>query len=280
MSDKKICGVLGKPLGMSLSPIMHNTAFSKLDLEYEYKVFEVPPETLAHTLKNLRESNFRGLNVTHPYKITIMEHLDEVHEMAHEIGAVNTIVNEQGSLIGYNTDSYGAIKALGDHRAHLEGSGTKVLILGAGGAARAVSIPLARMGCEITIANRTFQRAQDLTNILMGYKEAKPVRWDEVASVIDKVDILINATPVGMKGGPEGSPVLDDLISPGLTVFDMVYNPMKTPLLLSASIVGAKIIYGYEMLVYQGAAAFELWTGVGAPFSVMKETVLKNLNTS
>jgi shikimate dehydrogenase len=277
MSGKKICGILGKPLDMSLSPLMHNTAFSKLDLDYEYRVYEVSEDMLKETLNSLRESDFRGINVTHPYKITIMEHLDEVHEMAHEIGAVNTIVNEQGTLIGYNTDSYGAIKALEGNGIRLEDSHKKVLILGAGGAARAASVPLARMGCEIVIANRTFERAEDLANILMGYKDAKPIRWEEIGSVIGNVDILINATPVGMKGGPKGTPVSEDLISSDITIFDMVYNPMNTQLMNLAISAGARTVYGYEMLIHQGAAAFELWTGIGAPFSMMKDTVLGEL---
>ncbi|UCE73825.1 MAG: shikimate dehydrogenase [Methanomassiliicoccales archaeon] len=275
---KKICGIIGFPLGHTLSPAMHNAAFSKLKLDYEYLTYEVSEDGLGHLLDSLKDKNFRGLSVTHPYKIKIMDYLDEIHELAHEIGAVNTIVYEQKELIGYNTDSFGAIKTLRSHGIQLDSSRKRILILGAGGAARAAAIPLAKMGNDIIVANRTYQRGEELTSILQKYSEAKALKIQEIPGVIDKIDIIINATCVGMKGGPKGIPLPEELLSKDKIVFDMVYSPKNTPLVLAATRKGAIVIPGYEMLVSQGALAFELWTGIGAPVSVMLDIVMKELD--
>jgi shikimate dehydrogenase len=277
IGEKTICGIIGRPLGHTLSPIMHNAAFKELGLDYVYLTFEIHEEELGKTLNILKEKNFRGLSVTHPFKIKVMEYLDVMDEMAEEIGAVNTIVNNEGKLVGYNTDSFGALEAMIRNHVDIEKGGKKILILGAGGAARALTVPLVKMGNEVIIVNRTHQRGEELAMMLKKLGEAEAKKMDEIGNVVDDVEILINCTPVGMKGGPESSPLPTQLIRNDIIVFDMVYSPKDTPLLLAAKEVGAKVIYGYEMFIHQGAKAFELWTGENAPVEVMRKIVLGEL---
>lgn len=277
--DKKICGVIGNPLGQSLSPMMHNAGFKELGLNYVYVPFEIPENALANTLIMLKAKGFRGLNITHPFKIKIIDYLDKLDEIAEEIGAVNTIVNNGGTLTGYNTDTYGAMEALSRNGVTIETSGGKILILGAGGAARAVAVPIAKAGKNIIIANRTLKHAEELVDKLNSYTAScsEAISIGEVETVIDTVDIIINCTPVGMKCGPKGIPIPTGLIRNDLIIFDIVYSPRDTPLISAAQNLGAKVIYGYEMLIYQGIKAFELWTGQSAPGDVMKNVVVNEL---
>ncbi len=277
IGDKTICGIIGNPLGHTLSPIMHNSAFKELGVNYVYLTFEIHEEELGKTLNILKEKSFRGLSVTHPFKIKVMNYLDDIDEEAKEIGAVNTIVNDVGNLKGYNTDSFGALEALIRNGVNIEKSGKKFLILGAGGAARALTVPLVKMGNEVIIINRTYQRGGELAQMLKKFGKAEALKMDEIGNVIDDVDVLINCTPIGMKGGPEGSSLPTQLIRKDIIVFDMVYSPKDTSLLKAAKEVGAKVIYGYDMFIYQGAKAFELWTGKSAPKEVMRKIVLGEL---
>ncbi len=278
-SKTTICGIIGKPLGHSLSPAMHNAAFAKLGLDFIYLALEIEKNELKDTLKELVKRDFRGLNVTLPYKIAIMDFLDEIDDIACEIGAVNTLVNRNGTLKGYNTDSIGAMEALKRAGVELENSSNKILILGAGGAARAVATPLAKMGSELIIANRTHQKGEELAGMLSKFANSKAIGFNEIGDVVDEVNILINCTSAGMKGGLKDSPFPTHLLRSDLVVFDIVYSPKDTPLLLAAKKAGAKIIYGYEMFIYQGAAAFELWTGHHAPEEVMREVVINELKS-
>lgn len=275
---KRICGIIGNPLDHSLSPIMHNTAFSVLKLPYKYHVFEIKENQLVPTLDTLKFKDFRGVNITHPFKQKILDYLDFVDKNAHAIGSVNTIVNNNGRLTGHNTDSQGALMALKQSGVDLIDSKKKILILGAGGAARSCAIPLVKMKCEIIISNRTKSRGEELVRILKGIGSADFVEHDKIQDIMENVDILINCTPLGMKGGQMGIPISEDLITSKIVVFDMVYNPKNTPLLLAAKKKGAKIVYGHEMFVSQGAASFELWTKEKAPLDVMKKIVLKELS--
>jgi shikimate dehydrogenase len=279
---KRICGIVGNPLDHSLSPLMHNTAFSELKLPFKYHVFEIKENQLIPTLDTLKFKDFRGVNITHPFKQKVIEYLDFIDENARAIGSVNTIVNNSGRLTGYNTDSQGALMALKQSEIELIDGKKKILVLGAGGAARSCAVPLVKMKNEIFISNRTKSRGEDLVNVLNGLGSANYIEPDKISEIIDDIDILINATPVGMKGGSMGMPIPEDLIKSHLVVFDMVYNPKDTPLLIVAKKKGAKIIYGHEMFVSQGAAAFEIWTRKKAPLEVMKMVVLENLsqNTS
>lgn len=276
--DKKICGIIGNPLKHTLSPIMHNTAFSELKLDYVYLAFEIFEEELSNTLNFLKEKGVRGLSVTHPFKIKVMEYLDEVDEKAMEIGAVNTIVNEDSKLIGYNTDSPAAIEAIKRNNIDLDHA-MDILILGAGGAARSIALPLAKMGKDLIIANRTFERAVELAMKFKSQGNIKVNILDDIGEIIENVDMLVNCTPVGMKEGPQGSPISPELLRKDMIVFDMVYSPKNTELISAAKEKGAKVIYGYEMFLYQGIMAFEKWTGEKAPVDVMKKVVLDRLDS-
>lgn len=278
-NNKRICGIVGDPLKHSLSPVMHNAAFSELNLGFKYHVFEIKEDQLTQTLDTLKFKNFRGLNVTHPFKLKIIEYLDFIEEGAKSVGCVNTIVNNSGRLSGYNTDSEGAISALTQSGVDLNAK-NNILILGAGGAARSVSQPLAKMKNQIYIANRSHTRSMELCKELEQFSEAKAVKIQEIPDVISDMNILINCTPLGMLGGPKGSFISHDLIDSHLTVFDMVYNPKLTPLLEAAKKKSARIIYGHEMFVLQGALAFVLWTKKKAPLDIMRRTVLERLKDS
>jgi shikimate dehydrogenase len=276
--EKKICGIIGNPLFHSLSPKMHNAAFSHLNLDYEYHSFEVSSDELVPTLDSLKLKNFRGLNVTHPYKIRILEHVDVLDESARSIGSVNTIIHEAGKLIGHNTDSQGAIGALKEGHPNIENNRYDILILGAGGAARAVAYPLVKMENNVFVSNRTFEKAEDLARNLEHQGNCSAIELKDLPKIMERMDIIINSTPLGMKGGPLGTIIQKDLITTNMTVFDMVYNPKNTPLLIAAKEQGARIIYGFEMFVRQGALAFELWTQKKAPLSLMRDEVIKALD--
>ena len=276
-----ICGILGKPLDHTLSPVMHNAGFTASGLNFRYIQLEVSEEQLSDTIENLKERHFRGLNITIPYKSKVMQYLDSIDDLASKIGAVNTIVNNDGVLTGYNTDVDGAIEALKPTGIDVDDNSKKVLILGAGGSARAVCFGLARLGLSLVITNRTNEGAEQLAKELKRNTEASAVLLDEINEIIDEINIIINCTPVGMKGMNNynnSSPISSELLRKNMIVFDIVYNPMETSLLRDAKEVGAKIIYGYEMLVRQGARSFELWTGKPAPMDVMREAVLRELN--
>ena len=279
VTKSTICGVIGNPLTHTLSPIMHNTAFKELGLDFEYQKFDVPEDQFISTLDDLKTKSFRGLSVTMPYKTKIIQYLDKLDNLASEIGAVNTVVNDDGLLTGYNTDAYGAIEALLRNGMDVKSKRYKILIVGAGGAARAIAFPLARLGHEIIIANRTFmngvQLAMELSNITM----ATVLNLENVKDIIGNVRTIINCTPVGMKGSPEESPIPIELIKENMVIFDIVYSPKETFLIKEAKNIGAKIIYGYEMFVHQGVKAFELWTGENAPVEVMQKVVLENLES-
>jgi shikimate dehydrogenase len=206
-----------------------------------------------------------------------MKYLDHLDDLAQSIGAVNTVVNDDGKLLGYNTDAYGAFEALKNAGIDVSRNKTKVLILGAGGAASAVAVPLAKAGNKITIANRTFETGERLAEELNKFSQTTAIGLDDIPNMISDVKILINCTPVGMKGYLEDSPIPANLLRDDLIVFDIVYSPMDTPLLTAAKKIGAKIIYGYEMLILQGVKAFELWTGITAPIELMRRVVLEEL---
>ena len=282
----KLCGLIGKPLGHTLSPLMHNAAFNALKLDYKYLELEIDVEELGDTIKNLKDQCYRGLNVTIPYKCQVMEYLDEIDDLARKIGAVNTIVNNDGVLIGYNTDAYGAMAAL---KSNIEAENflkmvnvkCKVLILGAGGAARAVSFALAQQGMEILIVNRTFEKGNALAKELRKLTSSEALLIEDLNQYANEISIMINCSPIGMEGDLENCSIdiPDGIIRNGLVVFDIVYKPKNTPLLKKAKQKGAQIIYGYEMLVHQGARSFELWTGIEAPLEVMRKVVIENLDT-
>ncbi|UCE97404.1 MAG: shikimate dehydrogenase [Dehalococcoidia bacterium] len=277
----RICGLIGDPVVHSVSPVMHNASFKKLGLDYIYLPFKVETHNLYGAIAGVKTLGIRGFNVTIPHKVAVIPLLDELESLAMKIGAVNTIVNDEGCFKGYNTDADGFLKALLEK--DIQPKGKKAIVLGAGGASRAISFILAEKGAEIVILNRKLELnwALELANkiSLFSKTEARAMELtdDNLSLALDAADILVNATSVGMSPNIDRSLVPKNLLKPGLVVFDAVYNPLKTRLLSDAELAGAKTISGIEMLVWQGALAFELWTGFRAPLDVMKKEAIKLL---
>lgn len=280
--NTKICGLIGDPIGHSVSPAMHNAAFSNLGLDYIYLPFRVDAKNLPGAIDGLKAFNIRGLNVTIPHKVAVIPLLDELEPLAEKIGAVNTIVNNKGHLKGYNTDAGGFLKTLLERG--IDPKGKKVVVLGAGGASRAISFTLAESGAEIVILNRKLEMdwavelASSISRFSLIKASALELSDDNIASALKAADILVNATSVGMSPNVNRSPVSASLLNSELIVFDVVYNPLKTRLLAEAEAAGAETISGIEMLIRQGALAFELWTGTKAPIYIMKAEAIKALN--
>jgi shikimate dehydrogenase len=270
----KVVGLIGYPLRHSVSPAFQQAAFDYLALPVRYVAWETPPEAVADVLARARRPDCLGLNVTIPHKETVLKFLDAVDERARQIGAVNTIVNRGGRLTGYNTDADGFLRALRE-RGQYEPSGKRVVLLGAGGAARAVALGLAWAGvARLAIFNRTVERATSLAAAVRSLApdvQVEGLPWQKVLlrDRLGGADLLVNTTPIGMKHGPAGSPVPGTLIPAGAMVYDLVYNPAETQLLRDASRAGARTLGGLPMLVYQGAAAFEIWTGQRPPIGLM-----------
>ena len=266
--------LIGYPLGHSISPSFQQAALDHLALPAEYTTMPVPPERLALALEGLRGAEFLGANVTIPHKEAALLHLDEIDPWAASIGAVNTIVKDGPNLVGYNTDAYGFMTSLKE-KAAFDPKGASALLLGAGGAARAAAFALAHDGvASLTIANRTLARAQSLAGEVaegVGTVSAVAMADPALTATVHNADLIVNATSIGMKHSPEegASPIEAALIRPGSLVYDMVYTPADTPLLAAAKKAGASTLGGLWMLVLQGAAAFELWTGKSPPVDAM-----------
>jgi shikimate dehydrogenase len=282
---KKIVGLIGFPLGHSVSPAMQNAAFKLLGLNFEYLPFEVAPDDLAEALNGLRAMHFAGFNVTIPHKETIIPLLDEVTDLSRVIGAVNTVVNQEGKLVGYNTDGAGFMESLKED-AKYDPKGERVVVLGAGGASRAVSVMLAENGAQsITLADIKEEKARQLSEYIRSYfgidcSFASPESKD-LQRAIDKAHILINTTPIGMHPNIDQSPLSEKLrLRSKLLVYDLVYNPSQTKLLKQAKEEGCRTCSGLGMLVRQGALGFTLWTGEEAPLEAMHKAAKKALKLS
>lgn len=277
----RICGIIGDPIEHTMSPVMHNAAFNQLGIDYLYVPFRVRKEELGKAVEGMRALNIRGLNVTIPHKVAVIPFLDELDPLAEKINAVNTIANDEGILTGYNTDATGFLQALLDRE--VEPEGKNMVILGAGGASRAISFILAERGAHLIILNRLLELdwaeelASRISQIFTKEVEALELTDENLVKVLEKADILVNATSVGMSPNVDEIPVPANLLKPSLIVFDIVYNPIKTRLLREAEAAGAETISGLDMLVWQGALAFEKWTGLKAPVELMKKEAIKVL---
>jgi shikimate dehydrogenase len=279
-SDTVFYGVLGDPIRHSRSPLMLGTAFEAAGINAVYGAFHVLPDRLKGAIDGIRSLGFRGVNVTIPHKVQVMEYLDEIDGTARAAGAVNTIVNRDGLLIGYNTDGIGYVRSLKEETgAKLEGA--RILLLGAGGAARGVALALAGERPErLWIANRTREKADALAEELSRLTDTHSIAMDGIDHIIGKVDIIINTTSIGMHPQTEHTPIAPHLIREGTVVSDLIYNPLITKLLKEAEPRGAIIHSGLGMFVYQGAYAFEYWTGKTAPIDAMRDAVLASLLAS
>ena len=272
-------GIIGHPIGHSISPVFQQAALDDLKIDAEYRAYEVSPSDVGGFVDSLRSESVLGINVTVPHKEAVMAHLDEIDDWAVEAGAVNTIVNRNGRLAGYNTDGYGFLRALRESGG-LDPAGKKALILGAGGSARGVVQALLRADiASLAIANRTLARAQSLADMARSrgvQAEAMPLESDRLGDAARSAELIVNCTSLGMTHGPDetASPLRVDRILPTALVYDLVYNPALTPLLNEAEQAGATTLGGITMLVYQGAASFEIWLKRPAPVEVMMDAAM------
>jgi shikimate dehydrogenase len=268
-------GVFGDPVGHSKSPLMLNRAFREAGINGAYGAFHIRPGTLQAAVEGIRALGFRGVNVTIPHKVEVMKYLERIDESAQAIGAVNTIVNDNGVLTGYNTDGIGYVRSLKEETG-VSLAGKKVLLLGAGGAARGIVYALAKEGvAKIVIANRTKERALELARDMVTHVATEGIEIGEIGAFMDRTQLVINTTAAGMHPNVNELPMdLDpSLLHRELTVSDLVYNPRITALLKHAAETGAQIHSGLGMFVYQGAYAFEYWTGRPAPVGAMRAAV-------
>ncbi len=275
----RVCGIVGDPVEHSMSPVMQNAAFTHAGLDFVYVPFRLPRGSARAAADAMRSMGIRGLNVTVPHKVDIMPYLDRVDSPALRIGAVNTIVNDGGLLLGYNTDAVGFMRGLSG--AGVEVGGVRVAVLGAGGASRAVTLALVDAGARVTVLNRDAERGALLAGDV-SRKAGRPVEHaglstESLLTVLQEASLLVNTTTVGMHPDVGASPVGVECLSPDLTVCDIVYNPPETSLLRLARERGCRTIDGVEMLIGQGALAFELWTGAPAPIEVMRSAVREEL---
>lgn len=268
----KVVGVIGYPVSHSLSPQMHNSAFAYLGLNYVYLAWEVEPAKLKSAIEGVRGLGIVGLNVTIPHKEKVLNLVDELSEEAEMVGAVNTIHNLDGKLLGYNTDVEGFLRALNE-----EIEGKKAVVVGAGGAGRAVVYALVSNKARCIILNRTEEKAKELAERYKGLGEVRAEKLNptNLREALRDADILVNATSLGMKG--EIIEGIEEGIRGDLVVMDLVYNPRETPLLRLAKEKGARIVEGWKMLLHQGAISFEIWTGKKAPLEAMEKVLQKIL---
>ncbi len=261
---RKIYGVLGNPIQHSLSPVMHNAAFEAAGVNSQYVAFE--SLDLKGSIDGMRALGIRGMSITIPFKTSVIPYLDELDPLAEKIGAVNTLVNENGRLKGYNTDGLGAMKAL---QTKIDLAGKRCVLVGAGGAARGIGFMARENGMELVVANRSVDRGIALADFL----ECPFIPLERIGEAV--TDVLIQTTPVGMFPHEDASPVPDDVFQKEMVVMDAIYNPLETRLLKTARARGCATISGLEMFIHQGAEQFYLWTGLNPPMDVMR-AVVKN----
>ena len=278
----KVVGILGWPVAHTLSPIMHNAAFAALGLNWVYVPLPIEPERIQHAVGSLLALNFAGANVTVPHKQAIMRYLDEIDPVAQAIGAVNTIALQNGRTRGYNTDGHGFLQSLLE--AGFRPDGARCLVLGAGGAARAVVYALADAGARaIAVYNRTVERAaflvEDLKSafprVVFTFEALSP---QSLRAANHHFELVVNTTSLGMTPYAETTPWPAEIPLPeAAAICDLVYNPLKTRFLQQAEAAGLTAIDGVGMLVHQGARAFQIWTGQAAPADLMRRAVLDEL---
>lgn len=279
-ANTQICAVIGNPVAHSLSPAIHNAAFEELGLDFIYVACRV--EDVRNALAGMRAlGNFRGMSVTIPHKIEAMKHVDEIAEVDRAIGSINTVINERGKLVGLGTDGPGALKAIVD--AGIDIDAKNILMLGSGGAARAISFTLARDAKpgELSILDINASMLKQLTTDLMagtdGLIKSELLTDSSLAAAMENADVIIHCTPVGMHPNKDASLIPVELFRPEQVVFDIVYTPLETKLLAEARSRGLKVISGVEMFINQAVLQFERFTGVEAPIEVMRRVVMEQL---
>jgi len=273
-NHKALYCVIGDPIKQSKSPIMLNSAFQQYSMDAIYGAFQVTPEQLPSFVQAVRDLGILGMNVTIPHKLHVMELIDEIDANALALGAVNTVVNRNGRLIGYNTDGIGYVRSLKEE-AVANIAGKKIVVVGAGGAARGIIYALLQENpSSIHVVNRTVAKADELVASLNSDVPLLTAGQDELEQLCEQADIVINTTSVGMYPHIDETPIAGEWMKPGAVASDLIYNPLKTQFLLEAEQHGCVAHGGLGMFIYQGAFAFEYWTGKQAPVGVMRETVL------
>jgi shikimate dehydrogenase len=272
----ELVGVFGHPVAENPTVVMQEAAFQHMGLNWRYLTIEVYPEDLENAMKGLRAMNMRGINLTIPHKVDVLKYLDRISPDAALIGAVNTVRSEGNLLIGENTDGKGFLRSLKED-AQIDPAGKKAVILGAGGAARAISVELAIAGAkEITIVNRTAARGTELADLINSKTEATAAftEWNSRYAVSADTDIVVNATSIGLFPDIDSKPDIDNQsLTREMTVCDVIPNPPHTGFLREAELRGAKTLDGLGMLVYQGAIGFKMWTGMEPPVDVMRRAL-------
>ena len=272
----ELVGVFGYPVAENPTCVMQEAAFAELGLQWRYLTVEVKPEALPDAVKGLRAMNFQGINLTIPHKVAVIPLLDEISPDAAQIGAVNTVRRAGDRLIGENTDGKGFLRGVREE-AGIDPRGSHVVVLGAGGAARAITVELALAGAaELTVVNRSVERGKALVADLKARTgaNARFEPWLKTYSVGREADILVNATSIGLFPDVDAMPDVDlAAVRPDLLVCDVVPNPPETRLVQAARGLGLKTLTGLPMLVYQGAIGFEMWTGRQAPEAAMKRAL-------
>ncbi len=278
---EQLVGVFGHPVAENPTVVLQQAAFHALELPWRYLTIEVYPEDLPSAMAGLKAFNMRGINLTIPHKQQVLDFLDELSPAAQLIGAVNTVINRDGILVGENTDGKGFIRSLTED-AKADVSGKHILILGAGGAARAIAVELALAGAgKITIINRSADRGTDLCRLISDKVKipAHFIQWEGTAAVPEDADIIVNATSIGLPPDDDLIPDIDFTgIDSSKIVCDVIPAP-STPFLRKAGSRGAYTLDGMGMLVYQGAIGFTLWTGKEAPIEVMHQALLKEFES-
>lgn len=279
-SHTVLFGVIGDPIRHSKSPIMLNRAFLEKGINGAYAAFHVTSDQLGQAIAGVRGLGYRGLNVTIPHKVEVMAFLDEVHEGARAAGAVNTIVNDNGRLIGYNTDGIGYVRSLKEE-AQPDLFGKTIVVLGAGGAARGILWALAQEKPEaILLANRTEEKAREIADSFSPELRISVISWSSLREACGNADVVINTTSVGMSPNIDAVPIDATWIKPGSVASDLIYNPLKTAFLQQAELHGCRVHSGLGMFIYQGAYAFEYWTGQPAPTEAMRSVVLESFGST
>jgi shikimate dehydrogenase len=278
-------GVVGDPVEHSLSPQMQNAALRACKIDMAYARFQISPNELADALKAVRDLSFVGVNLTIPHKIAALRLLDTADESARRIGAINTIKVENGKLCGFNTDGRGFSRAVREDFS-VDLRDMRVLVLGAGGAGRAIAMQCARETCErLVITNRSFEKAQELVEKLRDFftgpkvfgpvPRLQAIQWDEAAIrfQIANIDLIVNATPLGLNRA-DASPIPARLLAPHLMIYDTIYSEKRTPFVAAGIEAGTRAANGLSMLLHQGALAFEIWFDREAPLDAMRKALL------
>ncbi len=272
-SNTTLYGIFGNPVRHSLSPLMHNRAFDSAGINAAYVAFE--PLSIKEAIRSIRALGIAGASVTIPFKIDVIPFLDDIDPLAEKIGSVNTLLNTNGLIKGYNTDGHGAATALKKQGCRIKNK--KILIIGNGGSARAIAFTLLDEEAHVAIAGRDLNRIKGLAaDLLKSSSKVTTLIISELdCATVSQFDIIINTTPIGMHPNEDAVPFDTSLLPSGCTVFDIVYSPHDTRFLIEAANKRCKIVYGIDMLLYQGARQFEIWTGTEAPVSVMREVLIQ-----